>query len=197
MPAPRRSDIRFDSRRPATTLVIVIARMVIMKMVMMMMPKAMMMMMFLLGRCLLVFIVHLHPFLLLKTRPVGLHLRRSETLREGMLSSTSLVWFRTHNYPPSLLPPQKSLIIPTHHSERGPWAELCHLLVTARWWSSGQHWRDSEKKRVLKTQVYCRFTCNLSRLAPPATLPGSPASPQRVEATWMDVEIGKLARWGW
>ena len=99
MPAPRRSDIRFDSRRPATTLVIVIASMVVMKMVMMMMmPKAMMMMMiFLLGRCLLVFIVHLHPFLLLKTRPVGLHLRRSETLREGMLSSTSLVWFRTHN----------------------------------------------------------------------------------------------------
>ena len=93
MPAPRRSDIRFDSRRPATTLVIVmmVARMVIMKMVMMMMPKAMMMMIFLLGRCLLVFIVHLHPFLLLKTRPVGLHLRRSETLREGMLSSTSLV----------------------------------------------------------------------------------------------------------
>ena len=82
MPAPRRSDIRFDSRRPATTLVIVImiARMVITKMVMMMMPKAMMMMIFLLGRCLLVFIVHLHPFLLLKTRPVGLRLRRSEII---------------------------------------------------------------------------------------------------------------------
>ena len=75
MPAPRRSDIRFDSRRPATTLVIVM-----MKMVMMMMPKAMVMMIFLLGRCLLVFIVHLHPFLLLKTRPVGLHLRRSEII---------------------------------------------------------------------------------------------------------------------
>ena len=83
MPAPRRSDIRFDSRRPATTLVIVmmVARMVIMKMVMMMMmPKAMVMMIFLLGRCLLVFIVHLHPFLLLKTRPVRLHLRRSEII---------------------------------------------------------------------------------------------------------------------
>ena len=82
MPAPRRSDIRFDSRRPATTLVIVImiARMLIMKMVMMMMPKAMVMMIFLLGRCLLVFIVHLHPFLLLKTRPVRLHLRRSEII---------------------------------------------------------------------------------------------------------------------